>query len=203
IAKSQTRSGEDVNFGNDPTIMPGPENTYQSYGTAWANLSNSPFRLYKHWVHEGGIATPLIVHWPQGLTDKGTLRHTPGQLTDIMATIVDITGASYPNLFNGNDILPMEGRSLKPLFEADEDSETPLYWEHEGNAAVRIGKWKLVKEYPHDWELFDMQKDSTETHNLADHYPEFVQEMADRYERWANRCGVVPREKILQIMEES
>ncbi|ALX47834.1 arylsulfatase [Lentibacillus amyloliquefaciens] len=203
IAKSQTRAGEEVFFGNDPKIMPGPENTYQSYGTAWANLSNSPFRMYKHWVHEGGIATPLIVHWPKGLKDKGTLRHTPGQLTDIMATIVDITDASYPNFFNGNDILPMEGRSLKPMFEADQDNETPLFWEHEGNAAIRIGKWKLVKEYPHKWELFNMQLDRTEKHDLADQYPEFVEEMAAKYERWAKRCGIVPRDKILRVMEES
>src|SRR5699024_11553123 len=134
--------------------MPGPENTYQSYGTAWANLSNTPFRLYKHWVHEGGISTPLIVHWPRGLSDKGTLRHTPGQLTDIMATIVDITEASYPSFYNGNEILPMEGRSVKPILEEDDCNDTPLFWEHEGNAEGRVGKWKLVKEYPKKWELF-------------------------------------------------
>ena len=76
--------------------MPGGEDTYQSYGTAWANLSNTPFRLYKHWIHEGGIATPFIVHWPHGIKERGGLRHNPGQLPDIMATILDVTGATYP-----------------------------------------------------------------------------------------------------------
>ena len=96
--------------------MPGPENTYQSYGTAWANLSNTPFRLYKHWIHEGGISTPLIVHWPSGITDKGAIRHTPGYLPDIMATILDVTGTPYPERWEGQQIEPLEGQSLVPAF---------------------------------------------------------------------------------------
>ena len=102
IARSHTRSGEPVHFGNDPDRMPGPENTYQSYGTAWANLSNAPFRLYKHWIHEGGISTPLIVHWPAGIADKGAIRHAPGYLPDIMATILDVTGTPYPSAWDGH-----------------------------------------------------------------------------------------------------
>ena len=92
-----------------PARMPGPENTYQSYGTAWANLSNTPFRLYKHWIHEGGISTPLIVHWPEGITDKGAIRHAPGYLPDIMATILDVTGTPYPRHWDGQPIEPLEG----------------------------------------------------------------------------------------------
>lgn len=203
IAQSHTRKGEEVKFGNDPAIMPGAEDTYQSYETAWANLSNSPFRLYKHWVHEGGIATPLIVHWPNNVNDKGTLRHSPGQLTDIMATIIDITKADYPETHNGHSILPMEGRSLIPIIDNDQAEEIPLFWEHEGNAAIRIGKWKLVKKYPNDWELYDMNKDRTEMNNLAEENPKLVKEMAAKYEKWAERCNVVPRDKILRIMEES
>lgn len=203
IAKSHTRKGEEIQFGNNPSLMPGPENTYQSYGTAWANLSNTPFRLYKHWVHEGGIATPLLVQWPEGIQNKGELRHVPGQLTDIMATIVDITGAEYPEHFKGNNILPLEGKSLKESFEKDVDDQTPLFFEHEGNAAVRIGKWKLVREYGSGWELYDMQKDRTELNNLKDEYPQRVEEMAEMYEEWAERCRVVPREKILELMEGS
>ncbi|XIA63449.1 hypothetical protein ACFIOY_30580 [Bradyrhizobium sp. TZ2] len=114
IAKAKTRKGEPVRFGNDPSLMPGGEDTYQSYGTAWANLSNTPFRLYKHWIHEGGIATPFIVHWPRGIKEKGGLRHNPSQLPDIMATIVDVTGSTYPREYNGNTILPCEGESLVP-----------------------------------------------------------------------------------------
>ena len=113
---------EPVRFGNDPTLMPGGEDTYQSYGTAWANLSNTPFRLYKHWIHEGGIATPFIVHWPRGIKDKGGLRHNPSQLPDIMATIIDVTGAKYPTEYNGNKIHALRGR--------------------EPGAVVRVGLWR-------------------------------------------------------------
>ncbi|MEK3888297.1 arylsulfatase [Bacillus sp. FSL K6-3431] len=197
-AREKTRSDDEVIFGNRPEYMPGPENTYQSYGTAWANLSNTPFKLYKHWVHEGGIATPLIVHWPKGIETKGAIRHTPAQLTDIMATVLDVTGASYPALYNGNNILPLEGQSLVPIFEEDTDEERPLYWEHEGNSAIRIGKWKLVKKYPDDWELYDVQNDRTEINNIAQQYSEKVVDMSKQYDEWAERCGVIPREEVLK-----
>lgn len=201
IAKENTRDGRPMRFGNDPSLMPGAEDTYQSYGTAWANLSNTPFRLYKHWIHEGGIATPLILHWPKGISARDELRHHPGQLPDIMATILDITGADYPARFDGNDILPCEGESLQPSFAADNPERGPLFWEHEGNAAVRIGKWKLVCKYPGPWELFDMEADRTEMNDLAAQNPERVGDMTARYEDWAKRCGVIPREKILELMK--
>jgi len=201
IAKAATRAGQPVRFGNDPALMPGPEDTYQSYGTAWANLSNTPFRLYKHWIHEGGIATPFIVHWPRGITEKGGLRHNPGQLPDIMATILDVTGADYPTVFDGNDILPCEGESLLPSFGPAYKPRGPLFWEHEGNAAVRSGKWKLVRKYPGPWELYDMEVDRTEMHDLASQHPDRVQQMIAQYSEWASRCGVIPREKILELMK--
>jgi arylsulfatase len=205
IAKSHTRDGRPVRFGNDPSIMPGPEDTYQSYGTAWANLSNTPFRLYKHWIHEGGISTPLIFHWPEGISDKGGIRHTPGYLPDIMATILDITGVPYPGEWEGNVIEPLQGTSLRPAFgddAADGAGRPPMFWEHEGNAAVRIGKWKLVRKYPGPWELYDMDADRTELHDLAAQHPDRVRDMAARYEEWAQRCGVIPREKILELMKQ-
>jgi arylsulfatase len=205
IAKSHTRDGKPVRFGNDPSIMPGAEDTYQSYGTAWANLSNTPFRLYKHWTHEGGISTPLICHWPEGIAEKGGIRHTPGYLPDIMATILDITGAEYPAEWEGNAIAPLEGTSLRPAFGADGGAgaaRPPMFWEHEGNAAVRMGKWKLVRKYPGPWELYDMDEDRTELHDLSARHPERVQDMAARYEEWARRCGVIPREKILELMKQ-
>lgn len=201
IARSHTRAGEPVHFGNDPGRMPGPENTYQSYGTAWANLSNTPFRLYKHWIHEGGISTPLILHWPNGIPERGVIRHAPGYLPDIMATIVDVTGATYPDAWDGRPVEPLEGRSLAPVFERDGLDRPPMFWEHEGNAAVRIGKWKLVRNYPAAWELYDMEADRTELHDLAAAFPERVADMARQYDAWAVRCGVIPREKIVALMK--
>ena len=203
IARAETRDGEPVHFGNDPGRMPGPENTYQSYGTAWANLSNTPFRLYKHWIHEGGISTPLIVHWPEGIAerDRGGIRHAPGYLPDIMATILDVTGTEYPSEFEGRAIEPLEGQSLAPVLGRDGGIERPpMFWEHEGNAAVRIGDWKLVKRYPGEWELYDMEADRTELHDLAARHPQRVAEMAKQYDEWAARCGVIPREQIVALM---
>lgn len=202
IARSHTRDGEEVVAGNIPEIMPGPENTYQSYGTAWANLSNTPFRLYKHWTHEGGVSTPLICHWPAGIREHGGLRHTPAHIPDIMATIVDVTGVEYPETYQEHDIPPMEGHSLRSLFADDFMPERPMFWEHEGNAAVRLGKWKLVREYPDDWELYDMSVDRTEMHDIAAERPAIVDDLSRRYDQWAERCGVIPREKILKMMQD-
>ena len=202
IARSHTRNGAEVRFGNDPALMPGPEDTYQSYGTAWANLSNTPFRLYKHWIHEGGIATPLIVHWPDGIRERGGIRHSPGYLPDIMATVLEITGTPYPEQRDGSPVAPLEGASLAPLFAAEQASRPPMFWEHEGNAAVRMGKWKLVRKFPGPWELYDMDADRTELNDLAARHPERVAEMAAQYDVWAARCGVIPRERIVELMRE-
>ena len=192
IATEFTKKGEKVRIGNDPTIMAGAETNYQSYGIAWANLSNTPFRLYKHWTHEGGIATPFIMHWPRKLHEKGALRHSPAQLTDIMATVVEVTGADYPETYEGHEILPMEGSSLIPLFDGDKRERAPLFWEHEGNGAVREGKWKLVKKYPGEWELYDMEKDRTELTDISEEHSERVLTMRSAYEKWAERCHVIP-----------
>lgn len=200
IARSHTRAGDPVHFGNNPTLMPGAENTYQSYGPAWANLSNTPFRLYKHWIHEGGIATPLIAHWPQGIRDQGGIRHTPGYLPDIMATLLDITQTPYPRERKGASVPALEGASLRPAFEADGLPDRPMFWEHEGNAAVRLGRWKLVRKFPDPWELYDLESDRTELNDLSARHPERVTDMLALYQAWANRCGVIPREKILEIM---
>jgi arylsulfatase len=200
IARQHTRSGEPVHIGNNTAIMPGPENTYQSYGTAWANLSNTPFRLYKHWIHEGGISTPLIFHWPAGIAQRGEVRHSPGYLPDVMATLVDITGVPYPTQYEGRSVLPLEGHSLLGAFAADGAPRPPMFWEHEGNSAVRIGPWKLVRRHPRAWELYDMESDRTELHDLAALYPERVRDMALQYEAWARRCGVLDREKVVALM---
>lgn len=202
LARDKTRNGEDVLFGNRRDVMPGAENTYQSYETPWANLSNTPFRLYKHWIHEGGVATPLIMSWPEGIDEKGTMRHSPGQLTDIMATILDVTGSTYPEEYNGNAIYPLEGKSVMPIVKDDTPKDDPLFWEHEGNAGIRMGKWKLVRDYPGSWELYNMAQDRTELVDVAGEHPEKVAEMEKRYNEWADRCGVIPREKILDLMRK-
>ena len=190
VGFERTRDGRTVLHGNDPSIMPGPEGTYQSYGIPWANLSNSPFREYKHWVHEGGIATPLIAHWPSAIKSGNELRHQPGQLTDIMATCLDVAGAAYPSQFRGQVITPLEGASLVPIFQDRDNKKEALIWEHEGNKAVRKGRWKLVCKYPGDWELYDMVANRTETNDLALQHPELVEELSAIYNKWAERCGV-------------
>ena len=201
IMRDVTRDGRTVRLGNNPNVMPGGEDTYQSYGIGWANLSDTPFRKYKHWTHEGGIATPLIAHWPRGIASGGQIRHHPGQLTDIMATVLDITGAEYPDTFDGNRILPCEGTSLVPTFDGRPNRRGLMYWEHEGNAAVRDGDWKLVRDFPGPWELYDLSADRTETRDMAAGHPDKVDALAEAYLQWARRCGVVPREKLIEMWD--
>jgi arylsulfatase A-like enzyme len=198
VVRAETRDGRPVRFGNSPEIEPGDEDTYASYGRAWANLSNTPFREYKHWVHEGGIATPLIVHWPAGALTGGGIRHDPHQLPDIMATVLEATGTTYPDRFHGRDVLPAEGASMLSELPRDADSGRMLFWEHEGNAAVRRGPWKLVRKYPGDWELYDVAADRTELTDLAPERPELVAELAEAYDAWAARCDVIPRDRVLE-----
>lgn len=200
-----TRDGKPLRIGRG--VIPGPADTYIGYDPLWANASNTPFRMFKHWAHEGGISTPLIVHWPENITAHGELRNQPGQLMDIMATCVDVAGASYPETFDENDIYPLEGKSLTPAFENEEIERKALYWEHEGNRAIRIGNWKLVskpnrkprefdlvEELPvENWELYDLEDDRTETKNLAAQYPDRVKEMSSKWLEWAKRVLVIPK----------
>jgi arylsulfatase A-like enzyme len=198
LGTPETRDGRAVQFGNVPANIPGPEETYVSYGVPWANVSDTPFRLFKRWVHEGGIATPLIVHWPAGIKAKGELRHQPGQLPDIMATILDIAGVNYPETYNGRSIQPAEGFSIKPTFDNQPSDREILYWEHEGNRAIRKGNWKLVSRFPEDWELYNMDEDRTELYNLKEDHPDLVLELDSLYHEWANRCNVVSWDSILK-----
>jgi arylsulfatase A-like enzyme len=185
-----TRDGRPVHTGHG--VMPGPADTYIAYGRPWANASNTPFRLYKHWVHEGGISTPLIAHWPAHIKARGKLRQQPGHLIDIMATCVDVARAKYPTEYKGHKITPMEGKSLLPAFDNKPIEREAIYWEHEGNRAIRRGKWKLVSRHPGGWELYDLEADRTELNNLAEKYPERVRQLKALYESWAARCGVQP-----------
>lgn len=162
-------------------------------GESWALLQNTPFRRYKHFNHEGGIATPLIAHWPAGIAARNELRQQPAHLIDIMATCVDVTGATYPQELNGKPILPMEGRSLAPAFAGKPIARDALYWEHEGNAAVRVGDLKLVRAGRNGaWELYDLAKDRTEQHDLAATQPDQARDLAAKWEAWAKRANVLP-----------
>mgnify|MGYP003331171765 FL=1 len=188
----QTRDGYPVRMGYG--VMPGPADTYIGYGREWANVSNTPFREYKHWVHEGGISTPLVAHWPKGIAARGELRRDPGHLVDLMATAVDLAGASYPAELNGEKITAMQGVSLRAAFENKPLPRTePIYFEHEGNRALRDGQWKLVAKGPGGkWELYNMLADRTETHDLASAEPAKLKELIGKWEAWATRANVTP-----------
>jgi arylsulfatase A-like enzyme len=186
----QTRDGWPVLHA---PVLAGPKDTFMAYGQAWANVSDTPFREYKHWVHEGGISTPLIVHWPARVKTGGELRSQPGHLIDIMATCIELSGAHYPKEFHGQSITPFEGKSLLPALDNQPLHRKAIFWEHEGNRAVRMGKWKLVAKGPAGpWELYDMEADRTELHDLAASNPDRVKEMTAEWEAYAKRAKVLP-----------
>jgi arylsulfatase A-like enzyme len=187
----KTRDGKPMRQGYG--VLPGPADTYIGYGEGWANASNTPFRLYKHYVHEGGISSPLIAHWPDGIARKGEFESQPGHLIDLMATAVDLSKAKYPAEFNGEKIQPMEGKSLAPAFTGAEIKREAIYWEHEGNRAVRVGDWKLVaKGRNGPWELYDLKADRTELNNLVEKNPEKTKELAALWQTYAERTNVLP-----------
>ncbi|MES2426418.1 MAG: arylsulfatase [Bacteroidota bacterium] len=193
-----TRDGKLVMQGKK--LMAGPADTYVSYMQEWANVSTTPLRKFKHYVHEGGISTPLIVHWPDGLKAKGEIRTQAGHEMDIMPTILDITKTPYPKTFNQHSITPVEGISLVPSFENKPLTREAIYWDHEMNKAVRMGNWKLVSEanlkgktYTSDpWELYDISTDRSELNNVAAQHPDMVKKMDAMWEAYAKRCNVLP-----------
>jgi arylsulfatase len=183
---------EEVNRGK-PGVAAGGVDSYLSYGLPWANASNTPFRLYKHWVHEGGISSPFIAYWPGVIKKKNSISRQPAHLVDLMATCLDVAGVAYPKTYKGKDITPLEGKSLLPIFEGKQrKGHDAIYWEHEGNRAVREGKWKLVSRFPNQWELYDLEADRTELHDMAAAEPARVKRMSAMYDAWAARVGVMP-----------
>ncbi len=158
-----------------------------SSGRGWANLSNAPFRMYKRYTHEGGVATPLIVHWPAGVKGKGALRHAPSHLIDIAPTCLAAAGLEGRG---------MEGESLLPVFAQDQKKERTLFWEHEGNRAVRKGDYKLVAMHNTPWELYDMSKDRSELKDLASAMPKKTAELRSAWEAWAKRVGAMPWDEV-------
>lgn len=178
------------------TRGPGPIGSPQSWvqlGMNWATVANTPFQRYKHFTHEGGISSPFIAHWPAGIPEarRGSLEMQPGHLVDLMATAVDIAGAKYPARFHDHEVLPMEGVSLRPAFAGQPLGRTqPIFWEHEGNKAVRDGQWKLVQKWKGPWELYDMAADRTEQHNVLADHPEIASRLEAAWVGWAQRAFV-------------
>ncbi len=189
--------GSPMKVGNDPGIRPGTADTYTSYGQAWANLSNTPFRLYKRWVHEGGISTPLIVSWPAGGLATGELIHVPHQLTDMVPTLCEATGVAAVRERDGVELPELPGVSMLTALRGGEAIEHDLFWEHIGNQAIRSGRWKLVREDGRAWELYDIDRDRSEQHDLAAVEPDRVTELARRWRAWADQVGVIDREQVL------
>lgn len=198
-----TRDGKMVMVGKN--VMAGPADTYLAYLKPWANLSNTPFQKYKNFVYEGGIATPLIVHWPAGIQHKGGIRNQISHEIDIMPTLVELAKANYPKQYRHDSITPIAGVSLVPTFSNAPLAQRAIYWEHQGNRAMRWGKWKIVsggimngpygkwKTYTSmPWQLFDMEKDPAELKDISAQYPEQAKKMIAMWEAWAQQAHVYP-----------
>jgi arylsulfatase len=174
---------------------PGGPNSNLYLGMSWASLGSTPFRRFKHFTLEGGISSPLIVNWPAGIAPnrRHTLERQTAHLIDVMPTVVELAGARYPAEFRGNAIQPMEGISLRPIFSGQAIARpNPLFWEHEGNRAVRSGNWKIVSTYPGEWELYDIAADRVERTNVAAAHPDIVAKLGAEWEAWAKRSNVDP-----------
>jgi arylsulfatase len=183
---------ESISRGQTELEALGTDLSYESYRKSWANLSNTPFRLYKHWVHEGGISTPLIAHWPSQIRG-GQQSDQVGHVIDILPTFLEVSGADYPTDFAGHQILPPEGQSLVPSFENEAPTERTLFWEHEANRAVRVGDRKLVSRgLDSPWELYDLDADRTELRDQSAENSPRVRELKATWQQWAERCGVLP-----------
>ncbi len=178
---------------NNPEIPVGERGSFVAYKEPWANASNTPFRLYKKWVHEGGIASPLIAHWPDGIESQGSLTAQVGHVIDLMPTLLDLAGATYPQTRNGHEIAPLDGKSLAPILAGNHRrGHNQIFWEHIGNRAVRQGNWKLVfdEKYVKEWELYNLAADPTEIRNLASRNPRKAKKLRLIWEEWAENVGV-------------
>jgi arylsulfatase len=194
---TKTRSGGTMIPGNLPRVMPGPENTYQSYGKEWANAGNTPFRFYKSYAHEGGVRTPLIVHWP-GRTPGNAWTNTVSHVIDLLPTALELSGATYPREHGGETLWPLEGSSLATVFKnpAAKSSPRTIFWEHGGKRAVRDGDWKAValgNKKP--WELYNLKNDPSELRDLAASEKERLTQLTAKYQAWSKKVGVEKKRK--------
>jgi len=184
---SATKDGQPIRRGNLPEILPGPADTFQSYGYGWANASNTPFRLFKQFDHEGGVMTPLIAHWP-GVIEPGAINDQLGHVTDLMPTFLEAAGAEKSETVGGEPSLPLDGRSLLPVFKGGRrEAPRELYWQWNHGRAVRQGRWKLVAVDDGPWELYDVEADGTELHDRAADMPRKAAELAALWDQWSHR----------------
>ena len=172
----------------------GGRGTHQSYGSGWANLGNTPFRLYKHFTHEGGISSPFIAHWPKGIDQPNRWVRDPAHVMDLLPTLIEVAGATYPQKQNGNTLTPLEGTSLLPALRGEQLPERTIGFDHQSAHALRKGDWKIVwsKRMPTEikWELYNLADDRCELQDLADQYPDRVRAMSAEWEDWARHVGV-------------
>lgn len=190
-----TRGGEEIQFPVEKNVLSGPETVTSGIGPVWAHVLNTPFRYWKAKVYEGGITTPFIAYAPAKFKPGEIITKTSAHITDLMATCIDLAGATYPKEFEGRSIKPTVGNSIIPILtnKTDANSQDEYFWEHFGSAALRKGKWKVVKlNKKSDWELYNMEEDRTEIHNLAAKYPQKLQELAQRWEVLAHKYNVYP-----------
>lgn len=191
-----SRTGKNILHRDDDLKKMGGPGTHSSYGSGWANLANTPFRLYKHFTHQGGIVTPMIAHWPAGIQQSNKWVREPTHVMDIFPTLLEVTGATYPQQRNDLTTTPLEGTSLSPLFKGESLPKRTLYYQHQKARAIRKGPWKLVygKRFPSPpkWELYHLIKDPCETENLAAAHPELVHQLSEEWHTWAKRMKLHP-----------
>lgn len=169
-----------------PEAEIGSRHSWAAYGKSWGNVSNTPYRKYKSMTHEGGIITPMIVHWPEEIVERGFVTHEPVHIIDVMPTLLQIAGLTYPEDFKSALFQPLPGNSFIPLLNGSkQDPKKEMYWEHQGNQAVRVGDMKLVRRHKQDWELYNLKEDPTELHNMAVEQPEKYKELQETWGRWA------------------
>jgi arylsulfatase len=198
---SHTRSGEEIKYPVDKNLdaLPGPQTTFTSIGERWANVANTPFRYWKMKSYEGGIHTPMIVHWPQGIkAKKGSVTDQVGHVMDFMATFIELANTAYPSQYQGYEITPLQGISLLDVFEGEERAgHKVLFNEHMGGRYVRRDPWKLVAlDSKESWKLYHITDDRTEIKNLAGQHSKVMQELDSLWQNWAvNHQVLVPTEQ--------